>query len=72
MEDFCTDDLRAAIVLVALGWEIKGIRREGRFCIFSFDRDAEADAQKSHRNEPIPCRDLLDAQRMVRSRMRVV
>ena len=65
-----TDELGVAILLVAKGWSIRGIRREGRFCHFSFDPDAETVAQGYWNNDPVPIQTVLSATRIVRGRMR--
>ena len=65
-----TNELGVAIFLVAKGWSIRGIRREGRFCYFSFDPDAETVAQGYWNNDPVPIQTVLSATRIVRGRMR--
>ena len=67
-----TDQLGAAFTAAARSKELIEITREGRFCRFHFEDSAQQDFDDYFRNAPVPVRDLLAAQKLVRGRMRMV
>lgn len=67
-----TDELGAAFTAAARNKELLDIKREGRWCRFFFEDAAQEDFDDFYANVPVPVRDLLAAQKLVRSRMRLV
>jgi hypothetical protein len=67
-----TDELGAMYFLVAKGYAIRSVRREGRFCYFAFDPEAQEAVRGYWNNEAVPIQDTLAAMRIVRGRMRTI